>query len=93
MNIVESFYFFVDDFEVFDFLDGPRGPERRVLGAPGGVRRGSGRRLGKVLGGLGGPGGVRGCPGGVLGGSWAVLELSWSDMLSSSISDRFVDGF
>ena len=54
------FRHFFDDFEVFDFLDGPRGA-REALGG----------RFGRVLGGLEG---VRGSPGSVLGGSWAVLE-------------------
>ena len=50
------------------------------LDGPRGAREALGGRLGRVLG-------------GVLGGSWAVLERSWSDIFSSSISDRFVDGF
>ena len=70
-----------NNFEVFDFLDGPRGPGR-ILGASWeglegswGCPAGSGR-LGRVLGGLGGswegPG--------VREASWEGLERSWSDL-------------
>ena len=68
-----------DDFEVFYFLDGPRGA-REALGG----------RFGRVLGNLEG---VRGSPGSVLGGSWAVLERSWRPSCSKTIFDLFLERF
>ena len=47
---------FFDDFEVFEFLDGPRSAREALGGRLGrvlGVLGGSGGRLGRVLGGLG----------------------------------------
>ena len=57
-----------------------------VRGGPGGLLGASGGGPGGLLG---GPEALRGGLGGLLGGSWALLGRSWSDLLSSSILDRF----
>ena len=84
--MVESFVVYMVEVAV-DILstscDVESGPERRLeaLGGGSGGDRG------------GASGGVRGGPGGVLRGSWAFLGRSWSDFLSTPISDRFFDRF
>ena len=83
--MVESFVVYMVEAAV-DILstscDVESGPERRLEALGGGLGA-----TGRVRG------DVRGGPGGVLRGSWAFLERSWSDFLSTPISDRFFDRF
>ena len=89
------FLYFLNDFEFSIFPKKVIGPDasESVLGRPWCFGRASwgifGPSEGVRQGILGPPEGS----GGHLGRSWAVLGRSWSDILSSSIFDRFFDRF